>query len=82
MSRFRTVVALALGYLLILFVVPPRVALAYLDPGAGSYLIQILVAGLLALGLTVRVFWRSISGFFRRTFSRRREPPERTADER
>ena len=37
----------------------PR-ANAYLDPGTGSYLIQIIIGGLLAGGASIGMFWRRI----------------------
>ena len=38
--------------------------MAYLDPGAGSYLIQFLFAGLLGLAFSVKLYWKKITGFF------------------
>ncbi len=38
--------------------------LAYLDPGTGSLLIQLLLAGLLGIGVAVRIFWDKIKGLF------------------
>jgi len=32
----------------------------YLDPGSGSIIIQVLIAGVLGVGVFVRVFWRKI----------------------
>lgn len=37
---------------------------AYLDPGSGSMLIQILLAALLGAGVAVKIFWRNIKAFF------------------
>jgi hypothetical protein len=37
---------------------------AYLDPGSGSMLIQILLATLLGAGVAIRIFWRNIKAFF------------------
>lgn len=42
--------------------------LAYLDPGSGSYLIQLLIATLLGGAFIIKAFWRQISGFFIRIF--------------
>jgi len=39
---------------------------AYLDPGSGSFLIQLLIAGLLGAALAVRMSWGRIKGLFRR----------------
>jgi len=40
---------------------------AYLDPGSGSILLQILIGGLLGLAFILRAFWGRIKGFFRRS---------------
>jgi hypothetical protein len=37
---------------------------AYLDPGAGSYLIQLLVAGVLGASFTARLYWRKIASYW------------------
>jgi hypothetical protein len=37
---------------------------AYLDPGSGSFLLQLLIAGLLGLGLAIKMSWRKIRALF------------------
>lgn len=59
------------GFLLTLFVlalvaVPP--AHAYLDPGTGSLIIQVLIAAVVGTAFAVKVFWRRIAAFLRRAF--------------
>jgi hypothetical protein len=39
---------------------------AYLDPGSGSFLIQLLIAGLLGAALILRTQWSKIKKFFDR----------------
>jgi len=39
---------------------------AYLDPGSGSYLIQLVVAGALGALLAIRMSWSRIKDLFRR----------------
>ena len=39
----------------------PR-ALAYIDPGSGSFLLQGLVAGILGLGVTLKLYWGKLFG--------------------
>ncbi len=39
-------------------------ALLYLDPGSGSFLIQLLLAVLLGAGVAVRMYWSKIKGLF------------------
>jgi hypothetical protein len=53
-------------FLLLLFSIMPRNAHAYLDPGTGSYIIQILVAGILGASFTVRLYWKKIKSLFTR----------------
>ena len=38
--------------------------LAYLDPGSGSFLIQLLIAALLGVGVVLRASWSKIKGLF------------------
>jgi hypothetical protein len=38
--------------------------LPYLDPGSGSFLIQLLIATLLGLGIALRASWGKIRGLF------------------
>jgi hypothetical protein len=44
----------------------------YIDPGSGSYLLQVAVAGLLGAAFAVKSFWINIKTTFRDKFSRRR----------
>jgi hypothetical protein len=47
--------------------------LAYLDPGSGSYLIQLLIAALLGGAFVIKSFWRQITSFFTRLFTGKKE---------
>ena len=47
-------------------VVQASVAHAYLDPGTGSYLFQLLIGGALGGMVAVKLYWRSIVDFFRK----------------
>jgi hypothetical protein len=40
--------------------------LAYIDGGSGSLLIQVLIAGVLGVGVTIRAYWTGITGFLTR----------------
>lgn len=41
-------------------------AYAYIDPGVGSYVYQLIIAALLGGGIVTRLFWSRIKGFFMR----------------
>jgi hypothetical protein len=38
--------------------------LNYLDPGSGSFILQILIAALLGIGVAVRASWGKIKKYF------------------
>lgn len=44
-----------------------RDAHAYIDPGTGSYVIQLIIAALVGVGFAVKVYWGRIKGFFSRS---------------
>jgi len=41
---------------------------AYLDPGTGSYIFQVFIAGILGGLFAVKMFWQKIKDFFRNLF--------------
>ena len=47
-----------------LFVITSDYAYGYLDPGTGSYILQIILAGLLGVGVGVKMFWSKIKSIF------------------
>lgn len=52
----------------------PVQAYAYLDPGTGSFVLQMLVAGLLGAMLYVKLAWANLKLFFSRLLSKSAEP--------
>jgi hypothetical protein len=57
--------ALLAGVALVL--ITPRSAWAYLDPGTGSYLIQVALAALLGAMVTLRLYWKRVKEWFKGT---------------
>jgi len=43
---------------------------AYLDPGSGSFLVQLLIAGLVGAGFIIKAYWKKIKGLFNRSASK------------
>jgi len=41
---------------------------AYIDPGSGSYILQLLIAGALGGLYAIKVFWSQIKSFFSSLF--------------
>jgi hypothetical protein len=46
---------------------------AYLDPGSGSFLIQLLIAGIVGAGFLIKVYWKKIKGLFSRSESKKED---------
>lgn len=46
---------------------------AYLDPGSGSFLVQLLIAGLVGAGFLIKAYWKKIKGLFNRSGSQKEE---------
>ncbi|MFL5893984.1 MAG: hypothetical protein ACJ76Z_02580 [Thermoleophilaceae bacterium] len=51
-----------------------RTVFAYLDPGSGSMMLQVIAGGLAAAAVTLKVYWRRLL-----VFLRIRKPEEETA---
>lgn len=64
---------LIFNVLLVLLIWSPD-AHAYLDPGSGSFLLQILIASLLGVTFAIKTFWRNIKSFVSRSFSKDKQP--------
>ena len=67
LSRRLLAIMILVALLQVVFTPPAH---AYLDPGTGSYIFQLLIAGVVGLAFVIKVFWGRIKGFFTRLFSR------------
>lgn len=54
----------------------PCPAYAYLDPGTGSYILQLILAALLGAAFAVKLFWKDVKAFFGKLFSRQEDHEE------
>lgn len=55
-----------IGSLVLVGLVLPIPAFAYVDPGTGSVLLQLLLGGTAGLVVFWKLFWNRLSGRFRR----------------
>ncbi|HXV84976.1 MAG TPA: hypothetical protein VEG60_34460 [Candidatus Binatia bacterium] len=44
----------------------PQEALAYLDPGSGSMMLQLLLGGVVGVLAILKLYWNTFAGLFRR----------------
>jgi len=61
----RTWLLAATGLLVLVF---SGEASAYIDPGTGSLILQMLIAVVVGTGFALGVFWKQVKGFFVRLF--------------
>jgi len=45
-------------------------AYAYIDPGTGSYIIQVMIGGLLGAAFALKVYWKKVKAYFSNLFSK------------
>lgn len=57
--------ARSIAFFIFLFTAFPIPAYAYVDPGTGSYILQILLAGLLAVPFAIKRYWVKIKNIFK-----------------
>jgi hypothetical protein len=48
-----------------------ELAYGYLDPGTGSYILQLLIGGLLGGLFAIGLFWRRVVAWVKRMFTRK-----------
>ena len=73
MKRYETLKTAVLLAGLYLLICPPR-AHAYLDPGTGSYILQLVMAALLGGVFALKLSWHRIKFFLQDRFSTGKKP--------
>ncbi|OGO28812.1 MAG: hypothetical protein A2136_11420 [Chloroflexi bacterium RBG_16_54_11] len=49
---------------------------AYLDPGSGSFLVQLLIAAVVGAGFLIKAYWKKIKSLFTRSGSKKENGKE------
>jgi hypothetical protein len=73
-SRLRII---AIFFLLGFFMFPGT-GHAYLDPGTGSYFLQLLIAAFVGVSFALKIYWRKLKSFYHRL--RHKESESETDD--
>ena len=56
-------------------------AFAYLDPGAGSFVLQMLIAGIMGAMFTIKLYWYRLKSFIAGLFGKTIDNPMESSDE-
>ena len=54
-------------------------AVAYLDPGTGSMLLQVILGGIAAVGVAIKLYWHKLRAAF--GMAKKADPDEDSDDE-
>ena len=57
----KTIFILSAFFCLLIF---PEKSFAYLDPGSGSFILQMLIGAFLGAMFTLKIYWRKLKSFF------------------
>lgn len=69
MIRHRKCLPRSAVFALLLLIASTPAAHAYVDPGTGSYVIQLLIAALAGIAFAVKIYWGRIKGLFSKSSS-------------
>jgi len=64
MNKIRTLILQIFVFLILINAVLPLKADAYVDPGTGSMVLQIIVASIIGLTISIKAFWANIKMSF------------------
>ena len=71
---------IAVAIVLTVTLMPPTRELAYLDPGSGSFLIQLLIGVLIGSMVFLRKYWSQLRSFLSRAVKKNPVPSERAQE--
>lgn len=70
--KYRPLITVAV-LLFLFYLMFSQTAYAYLDPGTGSYLLQIGLAVLVGTSFAIKIYWRKIKTSLANLFSKRKK---------
>ena len=64
----------------IYFLIPQK-AFAYIDPGTGSYVIQVITAAFIGFLFSIKMFWNNIKVYFSKLLNKQQSDENEISDE-
>lgn len=64
----------------LVYLISPTPAYAYLDPGTGSFIFQLVIAGLAGAAFVIKMYWKKIKTFFAQRFLKDDQKDEDVVD--
>lgn len=50
-------------FIILVLILVPNISFAYLDPGTGSFMIQMIIAALLSASFVMKAYWKKAIGW-------------------
>jgi hypothetical protein len=72
MNLYKRLTSLIISFAAFSLVFPRKVD-AYIDPGSGSYIIQVILAAVLGGLFAVKLYWKKIKSYFSNIFSKEKD---------
>ena len=72
-GSYRCRVAILTIFLLTSSLLSPKNAYCYLDPGSGSYVLQLVIGSLLGLLFAIKLFWNRIKEYIKNVFTKEKD---------
>jgi len=69
MKKFKTLKIIFIFFSFLFF---PVFIYAYIDPGTGSYFLQLIIAAFIGFSFAIRLFWTKIKNFLSFIFSKKK----------
>ncbi len=71
----KTIITVLVSFIVLELASPPGVD-AYIDPGSGSYVVQVVLAAILGGLFAIKIYWKKISDIFRKLFTKKNKENE------
>ncbi len=65
-TGIRLALRIFMGIILVMCLLPAP-AMAYIDPGTGSFILQGILAAIVGVGVILKIYWRRLMTFFGRS---------------
>ena len=63
-KKYQGKITVSLQLIFAIYIIFPVVAYCYIDPGTGSFIIQIIIAGIVGILIVIKIFFKRFKDFF------------------
>ncbi|MBA7680534.1 hypothetical protein ES703_88851 [subsurface metagenome] len=75
-KKYHGKITISLQFIFIINIIFPGAVYCYIDPGTGSFIIQIIIAGVVGSLIVIKIFFKRVKDFFRKRKNNDKEEKE------